>query len=138
MSVEWLVDKSVLARAHQRVVEDALQPRVQAGRVKVCILTELELGYSVRFTRDYDGLQALLGLLAPIVLPVQAEQLAREIQRGLVERGQHRAAAVPDLLIAATAATLGLTVLHYDGDFDLIAAVTGQPTEWIVPSGTAD
>jgi hypothetical protein len=29
-------------------------------------------------------------------------------------------------------------VLHYDADFDLIAAVTGQPTEWVVPAGLAD
>jgi hypothetical protein len=27
-------------------------------------------------------------------------------------------------------------VLHYDADFDLIAEVTGQPSEWIVPRGT--
>jgi hypothetical protein len=27
-------------------------------------------------------------------------------------------------------------VLHYDHDFDLIAAVTGQPTEWVVPAGS--
>jgi len=29
-------------------------------------------------------------------------------------------------------------VLHYDRDFDLIAEVTGQPVEWVVPYGTAD
>jgi hypothetical protein len=31
-----------------------------------------------------------------------------------------------------------LTVLHYDGDYDMIAKVTGQPTEWVVPRGSAD
>jgi hypothetical protein len=36
---------------------------------------------------------------------------------------------VPDLLIAAIAEHAGLTVLHHDKDFDLIAGVTGQPTE---------
>jgi hypothetical protein len=30
------------------------------------------------------------------------------------------------------------TVLHYDGDYDMIAAITGQPTAWVVPAGTAD
>jgi predicted nucleic acid-binding protein len=30
----------------------------------------------------------------------------------------------------------GLTVLHYDEDYDRIAKVTGQPMEWIVPKGT--
>lgn len=43
-----------------------------------------------------------------------------------------------DMLIAATAERHGVTVLHYDGDYDMIAAITGQPTRWVVPSGTAD
>jgi predicted nucleic acid-binding protein len=38
---------------------------------------------------------------------------------------------VPDLIIAATAELAGLTVLHRDKDFDLIASVTGQPAEWL-------
>ena len=41
-----------------------------------------------------------------------------------------------DLLVAAAAERAGLTVLHYDQDFDLIAEVTGQPTEWVVPRGS--
>lgn len=35
----------------------------------------------------------------------------------------------PDLIIAATAELAGLTVLHLDKDFEIIAEVTGQPTE---------
>jgi predicted nucleic acid-binding protein len=40
--------------------------------------------------------------------------------------------AFADLTVAAVAEIEGLTVLHHDGDFDLIAAITGQPVEWIV------
>jgi hypothetical protein len=29
-------------------------------------------------------------------------------------------------------------VLHYDGDFDVIAAITGQAVAWVVPAGSAD
>ena len=32
----------------------------------------------------------------------------------------------------------GVTVLHYDGDYDLIAELTGQVCAWVVPRGTAD
>ena len=39
---------------------------------------------------------------------------------------------IDDLIIAAAAEQAGLTVLHYDDDFDLIAEVTGQPMEWVV------
>jgi predicted nucleic acid-binding protein len=45
---------------------------------------------------------------------------------------------VPDLIIAAAAELAGLTVLHYDHDFELIASVTGQPHEWVVPRGSID
>lgn len=54
----------------------------------------------------------------------------------LARRGHHRGASIPDLLIAAIAERTGLTVLHYDRDFDLIAAATGQRMEWVVPRGS--
>jgi predicted nucleic acid-binding protein len=52
------------------------------------------------------------------------------------ERSQHRAVPLPDLLIAACAELAGLEVLHYDADFDRIAELTGQATQWIVPRGS--
>jgi hypothetical protein len=58
------------------------------------------------------------------------------VQRELVRRGQHRGSGVPDLLIAATAEVHGAVVVHYDRDFDTIAAMTGQPVEWIVSAGS--
>ena len=57
------------------------------------------------------------------------------VQDALTERSQHRGAKIADLLIAAAAEAAGLVVLHYDHDFDLIAEITGQPMEWIVPAG---
>jgi hypothetical protein len=27
-------------------------------------------------------------------------------------------------------------VLHYDADFDVIASITAQPVDWVVPAGT--
>ncbi len=63
-------------------------------------------------------------------------QRALEVQAALAERSQHRAVPLPDLLIAACAERAGLTVLHYDADFERIAKVTGQPTRWIVPRGS--
>jgi hypothetical protein len=47
----------------------------------------------------------------------------------LAGRGQHRAPSIPDLIMAATAELAGLTVLHLDKDFEVIADVTGQPVE---------
>jgi predicted nucleic acid-binding protein len=57
------------------------------------------------------------------------EDRAVELLTLLADRGQHRAPSIPDLIIAATAELAGLVVLHCDKDFDLIARLTGQPTE---------
>jgi len=67
-------------------------------------------------------------------MPVQyqtpaTEDRAVEVQALLADRGRHRAPSVPDLIVAATAELAGLTLLHVDKDFDLIAEITGQPTE---------
>lgn len=135
----WLVDKSLLARVDVAAVAEALLPRVQPGQVGVALVTELEVGYSSRSRQDYDATrQDLLDLLIPVTMPIRAEERARELQRDLVTRGQHRGVSVADLVLAAIADIEELTILHYDADFDLISDVTGQPTEWVVPRGSID
>jgi len=62
---------------------------------------------------------------------------ARQVQRLLASRSQ-RGRKVPDLLIAAAAEEAGLTLLHYDSDFDHIASLTGQNCQWVVPQGSID
>ena len=80
----------------------------------------------------------ILDHLLPVAMPVRAEQRAREVQALLVRRGQHRGVSIPDLILAAIADIEQLIVLHYDHDFDLIAEVAGQRTEWVVPRGSID
>ena len=59
--------------------------------------------------------------------------MSRGCSGGLAESGQ---SAFPDLLVAAVAEREQVTILHYDSDYDLIAQITRQPTQWVVPSGT--
>jgi predicted nucleic acid-binding protein len=56
----------------------------------------------------------------------------------MAARGHHRAAGVIDLLTAAVAEYHGAVVMHYDADFEHIAASTGQPQAWVMPQGTID
>jgi hypothetical protein len=63
------------------------------------------------------------------------EDRALEVLGLLADRGQHRAPSIPDLIIAATAELVGLTVLHLDKDFDVIAEMTGQPMERLESQG---
>jgi predicted nucleic acid-binding protein len=135
----WLVDKSVLARLGRPEVRRILLPRVRAGNVAVSIVTELEVGFSARSTNDYETTRGtMLDFLIPVLVSPRAEQRAREVQAALVRRGQHRAVSIPDLLVAAVAEIEQLSVLHYDGDFELIADITGQPVTWVVPRGSID
>jgi len=48
----------------------------------------------------------------------------------------HRRVQHADLLIAAAAEAAGVKLLHYDRDYEAIAAVTGQPMPWIAPKGS--
>lgn len=57
------------------------------------------------------------------------EDRAIEVQQLLADRGQHRAASIPDVVVAATAELAGIVVLHLDKDFELIASITGQAVE---------
>lgn len=133
----WLVDKSALWRTDHDSVADVLEPLIIRGLLGVCIVTELEVGFSARSLDDYRTRQsAVMSRLLQVSMPARAEDRAREVQTSLVARGQHRSAGVADLLIAAIAEIEGLTVLHYDTDFDLIGEVTGQPMEWVVPRGS--
>jgi predicted nucleic acid-binding protein len=69
----------------------------------------------------------------PVEYPTPtAEARAVEVLSLLAERGQHRAPSVPDLIIAAVAESAGLTVLHDDTDFELIAGITRQGIERLV------
>jgi predicted nucleic acid-binding protein len=128
---DWLIDKSALVRL--TASPDAIEwaGRVERGLVRIATVTRLEIGYSAR-----SGPEFRAGLRQPPLssMPVEyqtpaTEDRAVEILALLADRGQHRAPSIPDLIIAATAELAGLTVLHLDKDFEIIAAVTGQPVE---------
>jgi predicted nucleic acid-binding protein len=137
MALTHLVDTSVLTRLRAPVVRAVLEPLAAAGRVARAGISDLEIGYSARTAAEWDALHTASGVFSLIETDARHLQRARQVQRLLASRSQ-RGRKVPDLLIAAAAEEAGLVVLHYDADFDRIAAATGQPCAWVVPPGTAD
>jgi predicted nucleic acid-binding protein len=111
---------------------------VDRGLVGTCPIVDLEILFSARTGAEHSHFRAQREAFEYFAMTDEIAQRAVEVQGLLAQRAQHRSVSIPDLLIAATAERYGLTVLHYDGDYDRIAAVTGQPVEWIVPRGTAD
>lgn len=133
----FLVDKSALARRQtQASVREALDPLLLEGAVATCGIVDLEILYSARSRGNYRGTAESLHGLPRAPLDEQCVQRALEVQGMLAERSQHRAVPLPDLLIAACAERASLAVLHYDADFERIAKLTGQRTQWIVPRGS--
>lgn len=133
----FLVDKSALARRQtQASVREALDPLLLEGAVATCGIVDLEILYSARSRGNYRGAAESLRGLPRAPLDEQCVQRALEVQGMLAERSQHRAVPLPDLLIAACAERASLAVLHYDADFERIAKLTGQRTQWIVPRGS--
>jgi predicted nucleic acid-binding protein len=134
----YLADKSVWARLSQTPVRAALAPRVDRGLVGTCPIIDLEILYSARTGAEHSHFRAQRAAFEYFPMTDEIAQRAVEVQGLLAQRAQHRSVSIPDLLVAATAERYGLTVLHYDGDYERVAAVTGQSVEWIVPRGTAD
>ncbi|MFI7216503.1 PIN domain nuclease [Micromonospora maritima] len=133
----YLADTSVyVLQARHPVVRKRFETLLAEGRLAACQMTSLEYLNNAPNPKGYEILwQALRG---QHWLDVTAEAMDRamSVHRMLAADSQHRNFRLPDLVIAATAELHGAVVLHYDADYDRIAALTGQPTEWVAPKGS--
>ncbi len=132
----FLLDTSVLTRLRSPSILQRIRELDGAGLARTS-MTDLEIGFSARSVDQWDRLAAALGAFRRIEVEAHNFDRAQQVQRRLAGEGL-RGRKVPDLLVAAVAEARSLTVLHYDADFDHIAAVTGQPTQWIVERGSID
>jgi predicted nucleic acid-binding protein len=129
--VSWLVDASAYWGLGRCLDAEEWASRIERGLLRIAAVTLLELGYSSRSAGEFRGERSRppLALMPVEFLSPGAAVRALQVQDLLTERGYHRAVSVPDLLVAATAELGGLTVLHFDKDYDLIAEITGQSAE---------
>ncbi|WUS98380.1 PIN domain nuclease [Streptomyces sp. NBC_00708] len=138
MQDRYLIDKSALARWTKPAVKQVLKPLHERYLLAVCQPTEYEMVHSARDSSEATRISTWLHAFDYLHVTEDTFARALEVQRHALRAGFPRALSLPDLLIAATAELNRLTVLHYDGDFDMIASLTGQPAEWVVPPGSAD
>lgn len=138
---EAILDNSAYARiARHTSVREAVLDYLNGplNTLRSVLVQRLEICISVRNVSEFDAeMQALaaMPLLDDTLAAVNVA--ARSLQRALVQRGAHRGPKVVDLLIAATALVHDAEILHYDGDYDLLAAA--EPSlrvRWIVPRGS--
>ena len=127
----WLIDTSALVRLASSPDAGVWADRIERGLVRIATVTRLEVGYSAKSGPELRTAARRPPLASmPVEYQTPAiEDRAVEVQTLLADLGRHRGPSVPDLIVAATAELAGLTVVHLDKDFDLIAEVTGQPSE---------
>jgi predicted nucleic acid-binding protein len=132
-----LADTSALARLHRPPVAAVLGPLIEAGLVATCGVIEFELGWATRTGAEFDRVRADRDAGYEWLATHDEDwRRALDVQAALWRRGQVRAVGFPDLLIAAVAEREQVALLHYDGDYDLVAEITAQPMQWVVPRGT--
>jgi predicted nucleic acid-binding protein len=134
--VTHLLDNSVYVRIpqHKRVAE-AVDMLARHGHVGRCSMFELEALYSTR-SQDYEQVRHRLHAFAFVPTHQADWDRATDVMSQLADSGQHRAVALPDLIVAAVAERTQLMVLHYHRDFEVIASVTGQSVQAVVPLGS--
>ena len=136
LSAPYLADTSALARFPVAAVATRLRPLMEEGLLATCAIVDLEVLYSSRNLADYEEILEERRSLDDAPITPEVMSRAIELQHALAGRGQHRLP-IPDLVISAAAQVAGLVVLHYDANFERIAAAGGAPHEWVVPPGTA-
>ena len=134
------VDTSVLIlRERNADVAAWFEAQLLADELAVCDMVRLEYLFGARNAGDYDLLADALASLRQVPVEPLDWVRALDVQRTLARRtgGGQRAVKIPDLVIAAAAERAQLPLVHYDEDYDRISAITGQPTRWVTPRGTA-
>ena len=114
-----------------------LAPLIEAGLAATTAALDAEALYSARNPVEYEQLW-VDRRVAYEYLPTEDEhwQSALQAQRELARQGQHRAVGMPDLLTAVLASAHGLTVVHYDADFETAATVVAFEQAWVVRRGS--
>ena len=128
----YLIDTSGLFRILQGELRQAWSDQLAGGVIAICPIVELEFLSSARSLADRLEKQRLAhDLFGWVPMHDRAYERAEEVQQLLTGAGAHRSAGPVDLLIAATAEHLRLTVLCDDHDYQTVAATTGQPVKLV-------
>ncbi|KIQ62105.1 hypothetical protein TR51_23325 [Kitasatospora griseola] len=133
----FLIDKSAHARILRPGMADVWTATLLRGQVSICPPTEAEILYSSRSPEDYVRVKRLLSdAYSWALVPDDGWSQVLQLQRKLSDAGQLRSAGIVDLLVAVTAMHHGLTVLHYDRDFETLAQHSELKTRWLAEPGS--
>jgi predicted nucleic acid-binding protein len=136
-----LLDNSAWTRLLQGIVPkdraNTIGDWMDQDELAICLPFLLEASYSAKSAIKHHEMMARFDKLPRIAIDRDVEQTALQAQRELAEIGHHRLAPV-DIMIAACAHKAEAGVLHYDGDYDILAEHTSLAfeSEWLAPRGS--
>ena len=133
-----LADTSVWAVRRNPAVAPWWQAQMRVGEIGICDMVKVELLHSARTGQEFTALRRNLSGMPSHLMSAHAWSRALDVFEVLAHVGpqHHRSIKPADLIIAACAEESGWLLVHYDQDYDAIASVTGQPTQWVAPRGT--
>lgn len=119
-------------------LRQAFNQRLIAGDIAICDMVRLEILHTARNPQEFGEIRQDFDSLPQVEMNPVIWARALQVYEELARQGGQKQRSVkhPDLLIAAAAESAGVPVLHYDTDYETIAAVTRQPIEWLAPKGT--
>ncbi len=130
-----LADTSVWAVRRKPAVASWWTAQMATAEIGICEMVKVELLHSARSGAEFTELRQNLSGMPNHTLSERAWSRILEVYGLLAQMGpqHHRSVKPADLIIAACAEEAGWVLVHYDQDYDAIAAVTGQPTRWVAP-----
>ena len=135
-----LLDTSalILAARHAGAAE-ALREAISGDGIAITDIVVVEYLNGARNLAEYDRFAWSLSAAGHLRAGAEDWDRVLEVHRMLAASGagHQRSVSMPDLVIAAVAERHGATVVHYDEEYERIAALTGQAVRWIVPRGSA-
>ena len=133
----FLIDTSAAARMRLAAVADRLEPLITGGLVATCAGLDAEALYSTRSPAEYKQVRADRREAYEHLPTGEGHwQRAFDAQRLLARTGRHRAMGIIGLVTAVLAAEHGVTIVHYDADFEMAAEVLEFEHRWVLPRGT--
>ena len=135
-----LADTSVWARKNRPELRTWFVGAVTGGEILLCDMVAFELLHSASTPDLYRTLAESLAGMPWTRMGSWEWERARQVYGLLAAQGHalHRSVPHADLFIAAAAERAGVTLVHYDHDYDTIVGVTGQPARWVAPRGTLE
>ena len=127
----------ILAARHAGAAE-ALRDAIVGGSLAVTDMVVVEYLNGARNLAEYDRFAWSLGAAQRLRAEPEDWDRVLDAHRLLAASGagHQRSVSLPDLIVAAVAERHGVALVHYDEDYERIAALTSQPVRWVVPRGS--